>query len=503
MSLEDPSKDHHTEQPSLVLDTVEMKISANEAINSLHALAGISAMQTLKIKGYIKHYPLVVLIDNGSTHNFINRSRVEVFHFFIHPINKFHIHIYNGGMMKCGGCCENVKLQMGDSHLKTHMFAIEMGGCDIALGVEWLRILGSITLYFKQLYMRFVNDFHTHTLQGIKAIPLDIIISHCMEKILKKGHSKVIAQFHVIQGLETTPSKPHPTMQHVLTNYSHDFYLPKGLLPSRGEQQKMLSHLYVKTQLKLLDKTVQILRHSKPPKQNISKVEFVALRRLRSNSEIMIMMVDKVNKMVIMDTKDYLAKMYEHLSTGGSYKNMEKNHSANFTRDINRDLKISTLHENIKKKISPKNVVIPRIYGLPEIHKEGDPLRLIVNTIGSPTYQLEKFLAKTLNPFVGKTFSYIKDSTHFIESIKDVNLGKDDMLVSFDVISLYIKVIVDEAFKVIKEITNDEMANLVKICLKLTYFTFQGEIYEKIDGVAMGSPLSTVIVNIYMEHFER
>jgi hypothetical protein len=37
--------------------------------------------------------------------------------------------------MKCGGCCENVKLQMRNYTLKTHMFSIAMGGCDIVLCV--------------------------------------------------------------------------------------------------------------------------------------------------------------------------------------------------------------------------------------------------------------------------------------------------------------------------------------------------------------------------------
>ena len=90
--------------------------------------------QTLKIKGYIKHHPLVVLINNGNTHNFVNKSRVEVVHYFVHLVNNFHILIANGGMMKYGGRCDNVKLQMGDYHLKTHMFSINMGGCDIVLG---------------------------------------------------------------------------------------------------------------------------------------------------------------------------------------------------------------------------------------------------------------------------------------------------------------------------------------------------------------------------------
>lgn len=34
-------------------------------------------------------------------------------------------------MMKCGGCCDIVKLKMGDYHPKTHMFSVDMGGCDI------------------------------------------------------------------------------------------------------------------------------------------------------------------------------------------------------------------------------------------------------------------------------------------------------------------------------------------------------------------------------------
>ena len=40
------------------------------------------------------------------------------------------------------------------------------------------------------------------------------------------------------------------------------------------------------------------------------------------------------------------------------------------------------------------------------------------------------------------------------------------------------------------------------ICLRSTYFVFQGQYYEQTEGAAMGSPLSPIIANIYMEHFE-
>jgi hypothetical protein len=57
--------------------------------------------------------------------------------------------------MKCGGRCENVCLQIGQYHTKSHMFSIDIGGFDIVLGVEWLRTLGPILMDFKELTMQF------------------------------------------------------------------------------------------------------------------------------------------------------------------------------------------------------------------------------------------------------------------------------------------------------------------------------------------------------------
>jgi hypothetical protein len=103
---------------------------------SLNTLTGFSTPQTLKLIGYIKHRKVIILVDSGSTHNFIHRRIAQETHFYIHAINNFQIMIANGGSMKCGGHCENVCLQIGDYHLKYHMFAIDMGGCDIVLGAD-------------------------------------------------------------------------------------------------------------------------------------------------------------------------------------------------------------------------------------------------------------------------------------------------------------------------------------------------------------------------------
>ena len=101
---------------------------------------------------------------------------------------------------------------------------------------------------------------------------------------------------------------------------------------------------------------------------------------------------------------------------------------------------------------------MPRIYGLPKVHKNGVPLCPIVNTIGFPTYRLAKYLANLLKPLVERTSSFVKDSASWIQEISNETLDENDILVSFDVVSLYTKILVTDAIETIKELTNEETA---------------------------------------------
>ena len=46
-------------------------------------------------------------------------------------------------------------------------------------------------------------------------------------------------------------------------------------------------------------------------------------------------------------------------------------------------------------------------------------------------------------------------------------------------------------------------ADLSNCVLRSIYFQYNGSIYEQQDGAAMGSPVSAVIANIYIEEFEE
>jgi hypothetical protein len=212
-----------------------------ESVISLNALTGFFSPQTLKIIDYIKHKKVIILVDSGSTQNFIHCRIAQETHFYIHAVNNFQIMIANGGSMKCGGSCENVHLQIGDYHLKSNVFAINMGGYDIVLGAYWLRTLGLIFMDFKELTMQFYQEVQQYKFKGIIVSSPKIISSHHMEKLLKKGHSGIIAQLHAIQAIEI-PSVPQD-LQSILSKHQVVFSTPHGLPPSHGVHDHSIPHV--------------------------------------------------------------------------------------------------------------------------------------------------------------------------------------------------------------------------------------------------------------------
>lgn len=150
----------------------------------------------------------------------------------------------------------------------------------------------------------------------------------------------------------------------------------------------------------------------------------------------------------------------------------------------------------------PSREITCRIYGAQKIHKNGVLLRTIVNTIGSPTYQSAKFEAKSLLTLFGHTYSYIKGLKYFFQLIKEERINLDDIIISFGVVFIFTKNNVEEEILVVKEIVNLLIGRLVEVFLRSTFFSFREELYEQMSGVVMGSCLSLVMANFYMENFE-
>ena len=258
-----------------------------------------------------------------------------------------------------------------------------------------------------------------------------------------------------------------------------------------------------------------ILRRAKPPKDNLSKEQRKALKELRSLENEVILPADKGKATVMMNREDYDTKMRGMLSTA-TYKQLKKDPTATQEGRLSRKLKElekkGGIPGGLYHRLRPSGSQPPRIYGLPKIHKDGIPLRPIVSCIGAPSYQLSKHIASLISPLVGKTASHVKNSRHFVQVMADLRIEVDEVLVSFDMSSLFTNVPVDEAVQVIRDrlqqdemladrttLSPDKVADLLEMCLKSTYFSYGGDFFEQREG----SPVSAVVADLYMVFFEE
>ena len=252
---------------------------------------------------------------------------------------------------------------------------------------------------------------------------------------------------------------------------------------------------------------------------NITREEGKALHELRKDKDRIIWTTDKGVALVVMNKADYISKSEELLNTT-TYKkipeeptNRQKNRLINILKNIKAE---GGLNEESYKRMYPTGAVSPKFYGLPNIHKAGIPLRPIISGTGTVTYNTARELAKILKPLVGSSSHHVHNTRDFIEHIKDVRLRQGECIISYDVTALFTSVPIQPVLDIIQQrltkeqdlqkrtsMTIKQIISLLKFCLNSTSFVFQGQDYQQVEGAAMGSPLSPIVANIFMENVER
>ena len=92
---------------------------------------------------------------------------------------------------------------------------------------------------------------------------------------------------------------------------------------------------------------------------------------------------------------------------------------------------------------------------------------------------------------------------------------KQEIITLYDVKALFTSVPLQPSIQIVKQrlqqdttlpqrtsMSISQITSLLEFCLTHTYFLFQGKYYEQVQGAAMGSPISPLIANIFMEEFE-
>ena len=253
---------------------------------------------------------------------------------------------------------------------------------------------------------------------------------------------------------------------------------------------------------------------------NLTKREWVALKRLCNNKDTITKPSDKGGATVILNIGDYITEAMWQLNDEEYYKKVEEDltlqHEQLINQCISDLINDGDLDMDTGQLLRPANSRTPIFYMLPKIHKPNNPGRPVISSVNSHTEKLSAFVDQFVRPLAQALPSHfsllLRDTTDFIIRLK--NLGRvpeDSILATLDVSSLYTNIDTDEALGIIEE----ELAKtgqirpsaktltcLLEKVLKLNNFTFDNHNFIQVKGAAMGARAAPNFANMYMGRFE-
>ena len=111
---------------------------------SLQAIHGTAGCQTIKVWGKIDKCPILILIDSGSTHNFIHADLMDKLECPTTTIKPMVVEAANGGTMSCTSVCKNLQWKMQGVQFQADIYVMKLQNYDMILGIQWLKLLGNV-----------------------------------------------------------------------------------------------------------------------------------------------------------------------------------------------------------------------------------------------------------------------------------------------------------------------------------------------------------------------
>ncbi|KAK3748690.1 hypothetical protein QZH41_006282 [Actinostola sp. cb2023] len=257
-----------------------------------------------------------------------------------------------------------------------------------------------------------------------------------------------------------------------------------------------------------------------PPKALVK-----ALNRLKKRDDIVITKPDKGSGVVIMDRDEY-TRLLQEASVDDTSKfvpiddkrpKQRGRPPKHFHPLLQKEKEIHTVVHQILPKpiavsVSPNGSRLAHLYGLPKTHKEKLSMRPILSASGTYNYHIAKWLEEKLSPLSVNEYT-INDTFGFSDEIRKFSIKENDILVSYDVTSLFTNVPLKETINILVnkafvndwfnntynlKLKKDQLVKLLEIATTNQLFQLNGQLYEQVDGVAMGSPLGPLMANIFM-----
>jgi hypothetical protein len=134
----------------------------------LHALIGMQphASKTMQLWVQIDDATIMVLLDSGSTHNFLDTTIAEHIGLAPQAATGFCVTVASGDRLDCSGCYTNLDIDITGEPFSIMCYGLALGSFEMVLGVQWLEALGLVLWDLHRCTLAFVCIGRSITIVG-------------------------------------------------------------------------------------------------------------------------------------------------------------------------------------------------------------------------------------------------------------------------------------------------------------------------------------------------
>ncbi|KAK4413347.1 hypothetical protein Salat_2747300 [Sesamum alatum] len=202
----------------------------------VNAITGVHNFNTMRVTGCCKGKAINILIDTGSTHNFVDFQVARRLGCKLDATDPFPVAVTNGSRVYSTHTCKSFNWRMQGVDFVAEMMTLPLGGCDVVLGVQRLVTLGNINWNFRELKMEFHMNGRNISLKGKQPAAAKLVDIKGLRRILQKSGQMVPCCFHY----KDRQQKEQGRLDTLLTEYADLFEEPKALPPRRGHDHGII-----------------------------------------------------------------------------------------------------------------------------------------------------------------------------------------------------------------------------------------------------------------------
>ena len=252
---------------------------------------------------------------------------------------------------------------------------------------------------------------------------------------------------------------------------------------------------------------------------NLTKKECEAMKELMNGCNIIIKPAGKGSGIFIWDMQDYLRECENQLTDINVYEKVEGDlvtaTNKKICKVLDNMIKKKEIDEKLANYLYIKLPQLGRFYLLPKIHKRtmSVPGRPVISNNSIATENILAFLDFHLKPLVTKVPHILEDTCDFLTRITEIkDLPEDALLVSFDVVRLYLYIPHEEDIEImeeflnqseVKDISTKSLCDLAAIILKNNFFEIGDKVYHQLLGTAIGTKFAPTYANLFMTGLEK